>query len=124
MAERRTVEAIGAPAAVGPYSHAVAHGNVLYCSGQVPIDPDTGKLVEAGPGEQAAQCLENLEVVCAAAGSSLAHALSVSVFVTDLAAGARRSRRNQGAASSCVTLTSLTTPDSERTTSTSPPAIR
>jgi len=87
MAERRTVEAIGAPEAVGPYSHAVAHGNVLYCSGQVPIDPETGKLVEAGPGEQATQCLENLEAVCAAAGTGLDQALSLSVFVTDLAAG-------------------------------------
>lgn len=88
MAERRTVEAIGAPEAAGPYSHAVAHGDVLYCSGQVPIDPDTGRLVEAGPGEQAARCLENLEVVCAAAGTSLDRALMVTVYVTDLAAGA------------------------------------
>ncbi|GIK78464.1 MAG: reactive intermediate/imine deaminase [Actinomycetes bacterium] len=88
MAERRTVEAIGAPEAAGPYSHAVAHGDVLYCSGQVPIDPDTGRLVEAGPGEQAARCLENLEVVCAAAGTSLDRALMVTVYVTNLAAGA------------------------------------
>lgn len=88
MAVRKTVEAIGAPEAAGPYSHAVAHDGVLYCSGQVPIDPDTGKLIEAGPGEQAAQCLANLEVVCAAAGTSLANALMVSVFVTDLGAGA------------------------------------
>ena len=87
MAERKTVEAMGAPEAAGPYSHAVAHGGVLYCSGQVPIDPDTGKLVEDGPGEQAKQCLENLEVVCAAAGTSLARALMVNVYVTDLSAG-------------------------------------
>jgi 2-iminobutanoate/2-iminopropanoate deaminase len=88
MAERKTVEAIGAPEAAGPYSHAVAHGGVLYCSGQVPIDPETGKLVEDGPGEQAKRCLENLEVVCAAAETSLGRALMVSVFVTDLSAGA------------------------------------
>ena len=88
MAERKTIEAIGAPEAAGPYSHAVAHGGVLYCSGQVPIDPESGKLVEDGPGEQARRCLENLEVVCAAAGTSLANALMVSVFVTDLSAGA------------------------------------
>ena len=88
MAERKTVEAIGAPEAAGPYSHAVAHGGVLYCSGQVPIDPETVKLVEDGPGEQAKRCLTNLEVVCAAAGTSLARALMVSVFVTDLGAGA------------------------------------
>jgi 2-iminobutanoate/2-iminopropanoate deaminase len=87
MAERKTVEAIGAPEAAGPYSHAVAHGGVLYCSGQVPIDPDSGKLVEDGPGEQTKRCLENLEVVCAAAGTSLARALMVTVYVTDLSAG-------------------------------------
>lgn len=88
MAERKTVEAIGAPEAAGPYSHAVAHDGVLYCSGQVPIDPDSGKLIEDGPGAQASRCLANLEVVCAAAGTSLARALMVSVFVTDLGAGA------------------------------------
>ena len=88
MAERKTVEAIGAPEAAGPYSHAVAHSGVLYCSGQVPIDPETGKLVEAGPGEQTTRDLENLEVVCAAAGTSLANAVMVTVFVTDLSAGA------------------------------------
>jgi 2-iminobutanoate/2-iminopropanoate deaminase len=87
MAERKTIEAMGAPEAAGPYSHAVTHGGVLYCSGQVPIDPDTGKLVEEGPGEQTKRCLENLEIVCAAAGTSLARALMVSVFVTDLGAG-------------------------------------
>ena len=87
MAERKTVEAIGAPEAAGPYSHAVAHGGILYCSGQVPIDPETGKLVEDGPGEQATRCLANLEVVCAAADTSLARALMVNVFVTDLSAG-------------------------------------
>jgi len=87
MAVRKTVEAIGAPEAAGPYSHAVAHGGVLYCSGQVPIDPETGKLIEAGPGEQTTRCLANLEVVCAAAGTSLARALMVSVFTTDLGAG-------------------------------------
>jgi 2-iminobutanoate/2-iminopropanoate deaminase len=88
MAERKTVEAMGAPEAAGPYSHAVTHDGVVYCSGQVPIDPDGGKLVEDGPGEQTRRCLENLEIVCAAAGTSLARALMVTVYVTDLGAGA------------------------------------
>ncbi len=87
MTKRSTVTAEGAPEAVGPYSHAVAHGDVLYCSGQVPIDPDTGKLVESGPGDQTRRCLENLKVVCAAGGTSLDRALMVTVFVTDLSAG-------------------------------------
>ena len=87
MSERKVVAASGAPEAAGPYSHAIAHGGVLYCSGQVPIDPATGKLVEDGPGEQTKRCLESLEIVCAAAGTSLDRALMVSVFTTDLSAG-------------------------------------
>lgn len=87
MAERETIEASGAPEAAGPYSHATVHGGVLYCAGQVPIDPDTGKLIEDGPGAQAARCLGNLEIVCAAAGTSLANALMMSVFTTDLSKG-------------------------------------
>jgi 2-iminobutanoate/2-iminopropanoate deaminase len=88
MSERKLIEAEGAPEAVGPYSHAIAHEGVLYCSGQVPIDPETGKLVEQGPGEQTKRCLQNLEVVCAAAGTRLAEALMVTVYTTDLASGA------------------------------------
>ncbi len=87
MAPRETIEANGAPEAAGPYSHATVHNGVLYCAGQVPIDPETGKLVEDGPGAQTTRCLENLEVVCAAAGTSLDKALMVSVFTTDLASG-------------------------------------
>ncbi|MEZ5155492.1 MAG: Rid family detoxifying hydrolase [Solirubrobacterales bacterium] len=87
MSKRTTVTAEGAPEAVGPYSHAVAHGDLLYCSGQVPIDPETGKLVESGPGDQTRRCLENLKVVCAAGGTSLDRALMVTVFTTDLSAG-------------------------------------
>jgi 2-iminobutanoate/2-iminopropanoate deaminase len=87
MSDRKTIEAIGAPEAAGPYSHATVHDGVLYCAGQVPIDPDTGKLIEGGPGEQTARCLQNLEVVCAAAGTTLAQALMVNVYTTDLASG-------------------------------------
>ena len=87
MPERTTIEASGAPAAVGPYSHAIVHGGALYCSGQVPLDPDSGELVTGGPGDQTRQCLRNLEAVCAAAGTSLGRALMVSVFTTDLAFG-------------------------------------
>lgn len=87
MSERTAIEASGAPAAVGPYSHAIVHGGALYCSGQVPLDPDSGELVVGGPGEQTRQCLRNLEAVCGAAGTSLGRALMVSVFTTDLASG-------------------------------------
>ena len=72
---REPVTALGAPAAVGPYSHAVRAGGLLFCSGQVPLDPESGELVDGGPGEQARRCLENLTAVCAAAGASLADAV-------------------------------------------------
>jgi 2-iminobutanoate/2-iminopropanoate deaminase len=87
MSERKLVHAEGAPEAAGPYSHATVSGGVLYCSGQIPIDPETGELVEQGPGEQTKRCLQNLEIVCAAAGTTLAQALMVTVFTTDLASG-------------------------------------
>ena len=87
MSDRETVHAEGAPEAAGPYSHATVHNGVLYCAGQVPIDPATDKLVEDGAGAQTTRCLENLEVVCAAAGTTLAKALMVSVFTTDLTKG-------------------------------------
>lgn len=87
MSERTVVEASGAPEAAGPYSHATLHGGVLYCSGQVPLDPETGELIDGGPGEQTTRCLRNLEAICEEAGTSLSRALMVSVFTTDLAAG-------------------------------------
>lgn len=87
MSERRVVDASGAPDAVGPYSHATLLGGVLYCSGQVPLDPESGELIEGGPGEQTTRCLRNLEAVCEAAGTRLARALMINVYTTDLGAG-------------------------------------
>ncbi len=83
---REPVTALGAPAAIGPYSHAVRAGGLLFCSGQVPLDPESGELVGDGPGEQARRCLENLAAVCAAAGASLADAVRLTVYLTDMAA--------------------------------------
>jgi 2-iminobutanoate/2-iminopropanoate deaminase len=57
---------------------------MLLCSGQIPLDPATGELVGATAGEQARRCLENLQAVCAAAGTSLARALRLTVYMTDL----------------------------------------
>jgi 2-iminobutanoate/2-iminopropanoate deaminase len=84
--EREIVNAPGAPPAIGPYSHAVRAGQLLFCSGQIPLDPRTGELVGATPAEQARQCLENLAAVCEAAGTSLARAVRLTVYMTDLAA--------------------------------------
>ena len=82
--QRQTVDAEGAPAAIGPYSHAVASGGLLFCSGQVPLDPESGELVGETAAEQATQCLRNLEAVCEAAETSLASALRLTIYTTQL----------------------------------------
>ncbi|MDQ3092588.1 MAG: Rid family detoxifying hydrolase [Actinomycetota bacterium] len=81
---REPVTAPGAPAAVGPYVHAVRAGGLLFCSGQVPLDPETGELVAGPIGEQAARCLRNLQAVCEAAGAGLADAVRITVYLTDM----------------------------------------
>ena len=82
--QRRAITAEGAPAAIGPYSHAVATGGLLFCSGQVALDPASGELVGDTAGEQARRALENLEAVCTAAGTALAEAIRVTVYLTDM----------------------------------------
>jgi 2-iminobutanoate/2-iminopropanoate deaminase len=84
--DREIVNAPGAPAAIGPYSHAVRTGSLLFCSGQIPLDPATGKLVGASAAEQARQCLTNLTAVCDAAGASLSDAVRLTVYMADLSA--------------------------------------
>jgi 2-iminobutanoate/2-iminopropanoate deaminase len=81
---REIVTALGAPAAVGPYSHGVKSAGLLFCSGQVALDADSGALVEGEIGDRTRKCLENLEAVCAAAGTSLDHAVRCTIFVTDM----------------------------------------
>ena len=84
---RETVTALGAPDAVGPYSHAVRAGGLLFCSGQIPLDPDSGELVGESPGDQARRCLENLSIVAAAAGASLGEdAVKLTIYLTDIEA--------------------------------------
>jgi 2-iminobutanoate/2-iminopropanoate deaminase len=82
--ERRTVEAPSAPEAVGPYSHAVASGGLLFCSGQLPLDPDSGEMAGESPAEQARRCLENLQAVCFAGGTGLERALRLTIYTTEL----------------------------------------
>ena len=83
---RHVVTALNAPAAVGPYSHAVAVNGLLFCSGQVPLDPESATLVGDTPAEQARRCLENLQLVVAAAGATLADAVRMTIYVTDMGA--------------------------------------
>lgn len=78
--------ASGAPAAIGPYVHAIRAGGLLFCSGQIPLDPRTGDLVGATPADQAGRCLENLAAVCAAAGTSLGNAVRITIYTTDMSA--------------------------------------
>ena len=81
---RETVHAEGAPAAAGPYSHAVISNGLVFLSGQTPTDPNTRQLVEGSIGDQTRRCLDNLAVVAAAAGAQLADAVRVGIYVTDI----------------------------------------
>lgn len=84
MSERKTVAAEGAPEAIGPYNHAVISNGLLFCSGQVPLDPDSGELVGETAAEQATRCLRNLEAVCEAAGTKLGRAVRLTIYTTQL----------------------------------------
>src|SRR5512144_2540370 len=81
---RETVTTQGAPAAIGPYSQAIRSGGVLYCSGQIPLDPATGKMVGGGIEAQTERVLRNLEAVLAAGGASLAAVVKTTVYLSDL----------------------------------------
>lgn len=83
---REAINAPRAPEAIGPYVHAVAAGGLLFCSGQIPLDPRTGELVAGGAADQAGRCLENLAAVCEAAGVTLGDAVRVTIYMTDMSA--------------------------------------
>ena len=78
-----------APRAIGPYSQAVAHNGLLYLSGQIPLDPATGQLIEGDVAAQTERVLENLKAVLEAAGSSLGRVLKTTVYLKDLGEFAR-----------------------------------
>jgi reactive intermediate/imine deaminase len=82
---RQSIHTPEAPAAVGPYSQAVRHGNLVFLSGQVALDPATGKLVSGGIGDQARQVFRNLRAVCRAAGGDLDGIVKMNIYLTDLA---------------------------------------
>ena len=75
------VTAPGAPAAVGPYSHAVKAGGLLFCSGQVALDPSTGEVVPGDVADQTRQVFQNVRAVLAAAGADLSHVAKTTVFL-------------------------------------------
>ncbi len=82
---RERIQTPRAPGAIGPYSQAVRHGGLVWCAGQIALDPATGALMGATAPEQAARVLDNLDAVLSAAGSGLDRVVKATVFLVDLA---------------------------------------
>lgn len=89
MGERRAIRSDAAPAAIGPYSQAIVHGGLVFCSGQIALDPATGALIEGDAAAQAERVMQNLAAVLEAAGSSMHRVLKATIFLTDLGEFAR-----------------------------------
>ncbi len=81
---RQIIQTDHAPAAIGPYSQAVRSGNTVYFSGQIPLDPATGNLIEGDISVQARRAFDNLKAVAEAAGGSLAQIVRLGLYLTDL----------------------------------------
>ena len=81
---KKIIKTDRAPAAVGPYSQAVRHGDLVFLSGQIPLDPETMEMVSGGIEDQVHRVFRNLQAVCEAAGGSLADIVKLNVFLTDL----------------------------------------
>ena len=81
---KKVVKTDAAPGALGPYSQAIVAGGMVYCAGQIPLDPATGNIVSGGVAEQTAQVLKNLRAVLKAAGSDLDRAVKTTVFLKDM----------------------------------------
>ena len=82
--KREAVRTTGAPAAIGPYSQAVRAGGFLFCSGQIPLDPSTGRMVDGGIEAQADRVLSNLEAVLTAGGATLRSVVKATIYLVDL----------------------------------------
>jgi 2-iminobutanoate/2-iminopropanoate deaminase len=89
MPDRTAVSTESAPAAIGPYSQGMKVGDLLFCSGQIALDPHSGELVKEDIEGQARRCLRNLEAVCEAAGASLSNAVRCTVYLADMGDFAR-----------------------------------
>ncbi len=81
---RTVISTERAPAAIGPYSQAIAAGNLVFLSGQLPIDPGTGELIDGDIAAMTRQIFRNIETVLAAAGSTMSRVVKVTVFMADL----------------------------------------
>ena len=80
----KVISTTKAPAAIGPYSQAIQVGNLIYTSGQIPINPATGTFVEGGIKEQTRQSLTNVKAIIEAAGLSMSHVVKTTVFMADM----------------------------------------
>lgn len=78
------IQTDNAPAAIGPYSQAVLHNNIVYCSGQIPLDADTMEIIEGGIEEQTRRVMENINEVLLAAESSFGKVLKCSIFLDNM----------------------------------------
>jgi 2-iminobutanoate/2-iminopropanoate deaminase len=81
---KKVISTTKAPAAIGPYSQAIRVGNLVYTSGQIPIDPATGNFVEGGIKEQTRQSLTNVKAILEEAGLSMADVVKTTVFMADM----------------------------------------
>jgi len=82
---KQAISTPSAPAAIGPYSQAIRSGNLVFLSGQIPLDPETGKVVEGDAAVQTARVLQNLSAILDAAGSSLGQVLKTTVYLQNMA---------------------------------------
>ena len=82
---KKVISTSKAPAAIGPYSQAIQVGNLIYTSGQIPIDPATGQLVEGGIKEQTRQSLSNIQAILQEAGLTMTSVVKTTVFMADMA---------------------------------------
>lgn len=84
MKGKEVVATNKAPAAIGPYSQAIRIGNLIFTSGQIPLDPATGRIVDGGAAEQTARVMANLQAVLAAAGAGLEDVVKTTVYIKDM----------------------------------------
>lgn len=81
---KEVISTTKAPGAIGPYSQGIKFGNLLFVSGQTPLNPETGKIAEGDVQSQARQCLENIKAILEAAGTNLDNVLKTTVFIKDM----------------------------------------
>lgn len=82
--KKQTIQTANAPAAIGPYSQAVRAGDLLFVSGQIPLDPKTGELVRGGISEETKKVLDNLKAIIEAAGGNLGDVVKTTIFLKDM----------------------------------------